>query len=123
MNYTDITATEGDSVVSFAFDIYIEKEKLSNTEVLYRLYHVINGMKILTNIIPVIRPKATFSCPNPDPLSCQCTIQSEVAHIYEVTLPNPTPANDGIYLLEVTVDSRNFSASITLSGNIFNISI
>ena len=121
MNYTDVTATEGDAEVFFAFDIYIENEKLVDAQV--SLYHVRNDIKTRVNITLVIKPPKDFPCNTPNPLSCQCTTRGEVAHISEVTLTNLTTANDGIYLLEVTTGSRNFSASITLSGKIFNITI
>ena len=116
---TYTTATEGDAGISFAFDIYIEKGKLATSSV--SLYHMKNDTNTTINIM--ISPPKFLSCENHYPGSCQCTKDEEIAHVYKVTIPNPTPANDGIYLLEVTVDSRTFSASITLSGNIFNISI
>ena len=123
MNYTDITATEGDTNVSFAFDIYIEKEKLAEPTVQESLYHVINDMKTPINVMTDIRPPKFPSCDQPDSTSCQCTMDREFAHVYSVMLTNLTTADDGVYLLEVTTGSRNFSASITLSGKIFSITL
>ena len=122
MNYTDIIATEGDNVF-IAFEIYIEKEDLANIK--ESLYHVINDMKTPVNIMPVIIPQKSFPCnpPYPNPPFCQCTIKGEIAHVFKVMLTNLTTANAGIYLLEVPIGGRNFSASITLSGKIFSMII
>ena len=107
--------------MSFAFDIYIEKKKLKDGKV--SLYYVKNDTKTEITNVGVISPNQFVPCTIPDPTLCQCTKDEEVAYIYKVTLPSPTPANDGMYLLEVTIDNRTFSASISLSGNIFNISV